>query len=59
MDHYFPVDEAEALVRALPTARLTVTQSLDHTRPGASLWQFGELRAFHGFVVRTLAGAAA
>lgn len=57
-DKYFPVDEAEELVRALPSARLTVTSALDHTRPGASLRELGALRDFGGFVVRTLAGAA-
>jgi pimeloyl-ACP methyl ester carboxylesterase len=57
-DRYFPVDEAEDLARSLPSARLTVTSALDHTRPGASLRELDELRAFGGFVVRTLAGAA-
>jgi pimeloyl-ACP methyl ester carboxylesterase len=58
LDRYFPVDEAEELVRSLPSARLTVTSALDHTRPGASLRELGELRAFGAFVARTLAGAA-
>lgn len=57
-DRYFPVDQAEALASTLPTARLTVTSALDHARPGASLRRLGEFRAFDGFVVRTLAGAA-
>jgi pimeloyl-ACP methyl ester carboxylesterase len=57
-DPYFPIDEAETLARSLPNVRLTVTSTLDHTRPGASLKQLDELRRFDRFVVRTLAAAA-
>lgn len=57
-DPYFPLDEAETLARSMPNVRLTVTSALDHTRPGASLKQLHELRAFDRFVIRTLAGAA-
>ncbi len=57
-DVYFPLDEAIALARALPTARLTITETLDHTRPTASLRQLRELRRFDGFVIRGLAAAA-
>jgi pimeloyl-ACP methyl ester carboxylesterase len=57
-DVYFPLEEALALERALPTARLTVTSTLDHTRPTASLRRLAELRAFDAFVVRGLAAAS-
>jgi pimeloyl-ACP methyl ester carboxylesterase len=57
-DPYFPLDEAETLARSMPNVRLTVTSALDHTRPGVSLKQLRELRAFDRFVIRTLAGAA-
>ena len=57
-DPYFPLDEAEALAKSMPTVRLTVTSALDHTRPGVSRKQLRALREFDRFVVRTLAGAA-
>jgi pimeloyl-ACP methyl ester carboxylesterase len=57
-DPYFPIDEAELLARSLPNVRLTVTSTLDHTRPMASLKRPDELRRFDLFVVRTLAAAA-
>ena len=57
-DQYFPPGEVLALARALPTARLTVTGSLDHTRPRASLDRLADFRRFDAFVVRSLAHAA-
>jgi pimeloyl-ACP methyl ester carboxylesterase len=57
-DPYFPIDEAELLARSLPNVRLTVTSTLDHTRPMASLKHPDELHRFDRFVVRTLAAAA-
>jgi pimeloyl-ACP methyl ester carboxylesterase len=57
-DPYFPIDEAELLARSLPNVRLTVTSTLDHTRPMASLKHVDELYRFDRFVVRTLAAAA-
>jgi pimeloyl-ACP methyl ester carboxylesterase len=50
-DEYFPHGEALALAKALPDARLTVTGTLDHTRPSARLR--GLIR-FLGFVARGL-----
>lgn len=57
-DPYFPIHEAELLARSLPNVRLTVTSTLDHTRPMASLKHVDELYRFDRFVVRTLAAAA-
>src|SRR5439155_1669205 len=54
-DPYLPIDEAELLARSLANVRLTVTSTLDHTRPMASLKHPDELRRFDLFVVRTLA----
>jgi acetyl esterase/lipase len=53
-DIYFPPGEAAALVAALPTARLTVTRVLDHTRPRVTVAHAGSLARFVGFVVRGL-----
>jgi pimeloyl-ACP methyl ester carboxylesterase len=58
-DPYFPFGEAQTLAEALPNVRLTVTSTLDHTRPMASLGRLGGLRKFEAFVVRGLAAAAA
>lgn len=57
-DVYFPVGEAVALAAALPRARLTVTATLDHTRPQASLAHARSLLRFDRFVVRGLRTAA-
>jgi len=57
-DPYFPFREASTLAESLPNVRLTVTSTLDHTRPTASLRGLRDLARFDGFVVRTLAGAA-
>ena len=59
LDTYFPPGEARALAEALPSARLTVTPALDHTRPAASLRRIGDLLPLYRFVVRGLAAAAA
>lgn len=56
-DVYFPIGEALALADTLPNVRLTVTQTLDHTRPSASLTKLRDFVAFGGFVVRGLAAA--
>src|SRR5207302_10024029 len=56
-DPYFPSGEARALADSLPNVRLTVTATLDHTRPMASLRRLGGLRKFEAFVVRGLAAA--
>ena len=55
-DEYFPHGEALALAKALPDARLTVTGTLDHTRPSTRLRGF---MRFLGFVLRGLRRAAA
>jgi pimeloyl-ACP methyl ester carboxylesterase len=54
-DEYFPLGEARSLAAALPNVRLTVTGTLDHTRP--SLGRIADLRSFLGFVVRGLRAA--
>ncbi len=56
-DVYFPLGEAQALAQALPNAHLTVTGTLDHTRPNLSLGRLRDLRAFNRFVVRGLRAA--
>jgi pimeloyl-ACP methyl ester carboxylesterase len=55
-DVYFPPGEAAALA-ALPNARLTVTRTLDHTRPSISLTHLRSFARFMGFVVRGLRAA--
>ena len=57
-DPYFPFREARTLAESLPNVRLTVTSSLDHTRPSASLRGLRDLARLDGFVLRTLAAAA-
>ena len=57
-DVYFPPGEARALAAALPNVQLTITSTLDHTRPQLSLSRLRDLRAFDRFVVRGLAAAA-
>jgi pimeloyl-ACP methyl ester carboxylesterase len=56
-DVYFPLAEALTLVDSLPNVRLTVTRTLDHTRPSASLTQLRGFLDFGRFVVRGLAAA--
>lgn len=56
-DIYFPLGEALALAQSLPSVRLTVTRTLDHTRPTASLNRVKDFAAFAGFVVRGLQAA--
>jgi len=53
-DDYFPPGEAIALAQALPNARLTVTGTLDHTRPSARLRSLPGIARFLGFVLRGL-----
>jgi pimeloyl-ACP methyl ester carboxylesterase len=57
-DVYFPLAEAQALAAALPNAHLTVTATLDHTRPHLSVAHLRSLRRFDRFVVRGLRTAA-
>ena len=56
-DVYFPLGEARALAASLPRAHLTVTGTLDHTRPQVSLGRLRDLVGFGRFVVRGLAAA--
>lgn len=57
-DVYFPIGEANALAEALPNVHLTITPTLDHTRPQVSRAQLRGFRAFSRFVIRGLAAAA-
>jgi pimeloyl-ACP methyl ester carboxylesterase len=57
-DVYFPLGEAHALAATLPNVHLTITGTLDHTRPHLSLGRLKDLRAFDRFVVRGLAEAS-
>jgi pimeloyl-ACP methyl ester carboxylesterase len=57
-DKYVPLAEPQALVRAVPNARLTVTETLEHAVPEPTLGGLGELFRFHGWVVRSLEAAA-
>src|SRR4051812_16753500 len=57
VDDYFPVAEAVLLAQAIPHARLTMTATLDHTRPGALTGRFTDLIRFGRFVIRGLAAA--
>ena len=57
-DQYFPRGEAQALADALPHAHLTVTATLDHTRPRLSLAHLRSFVRFERFVIRGLRAAA-
>lgn len=57
-DRYFPLTESEALVRAAPDARLTVTGTLEHAVPRASLRGIVDLARLDGFAVRVLRAAS-
>lgn len=57
-DVYFPIGEARALAEALPNVHLTITPTLDHTRPQLSRAQLRGFRVFSRFVIRGLAEAA-
>jgi dienelactone hydrolase len=57
-DKYVPLAEPQALVRAAPNTRLTVTDTLEHAVPEPTLGGLGELFRFHGWVVRSLEAAA-
>ena len=57
-DAYFPHGEVMALAESLPNVRLTVTATLDHTRPRLSLADLRAFGRFGGFVVRGLDAAA-
>lgn len=56
-DSYFPLAESDSLVRAAPDARLTVTRTLEHAVPAASLRDVRHLLRLDAFAVRVLAKA--
>ena len=56
-DSYFPLAESDSLVRAAPDARLTVTRTLEHAVPAASLRDARHLLRLDAFAVRVLAEA--
>lgn len=57
-DEYFPLGEAEALAELLPSVRLTVTATLDHTRPRLALSHLRSALRFGRFVSRGLSASA-
>lgn len=57
-DPYFPLPEAEMVVRLVPNGRLTVTRVLDHTRPSLALSRIGDFARFLRWVRRCLGTAA-
>lgn len=57
-DKYFPLDESRALVRRAPDARLTVTETLEHAIPEASLGELAGLARLDAFAMRVLRRAA-
>jgi hypothetical protein len=57
LDPYFPPGETQALAAAIRGARLTVSATLDHTRPALSRERIGDFGRFCGFVLRSLAEA--
>ena len=58
VDQYFPLAEAHALAESIPHARLTVTSTLDHTRPSMTLNHVADFTNFIRFVIRGLAAAS-
>jgi pimeloyl-ACP methyl ester carboxylesterase len=53
-DKYFPLSDSQALVAGAREGRLTVTETLDHAVPAASLHELADLFRFYGFLVRSL-----
>jgi hypothetical protein len=53
-DKYFPADESRALAHALPDARLTVTDALDHAIPELSGDSISDLAALDAFLMRAV-----
>lgn len=54
VDKYFPLSESEALVRALPHARLTVTKILRHAVPDPSPRGVADIVRLDAFAARVL-----
>lgn len=57
-DPFFPLAEGFALARACPSARLTVTRSLDHVRPAFGRGSLADDAALAGFLWRFLRTAS-
>jgi hypothetical protein len=57
-DKYFPLSDSRSLAAAARQGRLTVTETLDHAVPSASLHEIADLFRFYGFLVRSLKHAA-
>ena len=57
-DKYFPLAASRALVAAAPDGHLTVTETLDHAVPSASLDEIAGLFRFYGFLLRSLRHAS-
>ena len=57
-DEYVPLAEPQAIVRAAPDARLTITRTLEHAIPDPSAGSFRELVRLNGWIVRSLQAAA-
>ena len=57
-DKYFPVAQSQALARAAPDARVTVTTVLSHAIPEPSLRDVDDVLRFDAFVVRSLREAS-
>jgi dienelactone hydrolase len=57
-DKYVPVAESEALARAAPRGRVTVTSALEHAEPQLSLGKLGDVVRLEAWAARALAAAA-
>jgi pimeloyl-ACP methyl ester carboxylesterase len=57
VDRYFPVEEAMALVRTIPRARLTITSLLAHATPSLSLRYLLEIGRLERFFARACTNA--
>lgn len=57
-DKYVPVAESEALARAAPRGRVTVTSALEHAEPELSLGKLGDVVRLEAWAARALAAAA-
>jgi pimeloyl-ACP methyl ester carboxylesterase len=53
-DKYFPLSDSQRLAAAAREGRLTVTETLDHAVPSASLSEVADLFRFYGFLARAL-----
>jgi pimeloyl-ACP methyl ester carboxylesterase len=53
-DKYFPLSDSRRLAAAARAGRLTVTETLDHAVPRASLRDVADLFRFYGFLARSL-----